>query len=116
MCKYLYRGKKCMKKFCTSFREDTKNITDFEKKKMLPLTKKELKSHQDVGKLEIIRSTAYSICNLTFNVPNESRAIYDYYFIRKELAKKFEREFQCLWNIQKSTNFFRSNKKRSYKN
>ena len=42
--------------------------------------------------------------------------IYDYYFIRKELAKKFEREFQCLGNIQKSTNFFRSNKKRSYKN
>ena len=43
----LYRRKDCMKKFCTSLREHTKNIIDFEKKKMLPLTKEELKSHQD---------------------------------------------------------------------
>ena len=28
----LYRGKECMKKFCTSLREYTKNITDFESK------------------------------------------------------------------------------------
>ena len=34
-----------MKKFCESLREHTKNIIDFEKKKMLPLTKEELKSH-----------------------------------------------------------------------
>ena len=32
----LYRGKDCMKK-----------LTDFEKKKMLSLTKEELKTHQD---------------------------------------------------------------------
>ena len=44
----LYCRKDCMKKFCTSLREHTKNIIDFEKKKMLPLTKEELKSHQDV--------------------------------------------------------------------
>ena len=43
----LYRGKYCMKKFCTSLREHAKNIIDFEKKKMLPLTKQGLKSHQD---------------------------------------------------------------------
>ena len=43
----LYRGKDCMKKFCESLREHAKNIIDFEKKKMLPLTKEELKSHQD---------------------------------------------------------------------
>ena len=37
-----------MKKFCESLREQAKNITDFERKeKMLPLTKEELKSHQD---------------------------------------------------------------------
>ena len=29
-----------MKKFCTSLREHAKNITDFEKKNILPLTKK----------------------------------------------------------------------------
>ena len=30
-----------MKTFCKSLRERAKNITDFEKKKVLPLTKKE---------------------------------------------------------------------------
>ena len=40
----LYRGNDCVKKFCTSLREHTKNVIDFEKKKML--TKEELKSHQ----------------------------------------------------------------------
>ena len=46
----LYRGKDCIKKFCEFLREHAKNTIDFEKKKMLPLTKEELKSHQD-GKL-----------------------------------------------------------------
>ena len=36
-----------MKKFCTSLKEHAKNIIDFEKKKMLSLTKEELKSHKD---------------------------------------------------------------------
>ena len=43
----LYRGKDCLKKFCESLREHTKNKIDFEKKIMLPLTNEELKSHQD---------------------------------------------------------------------
>ena len=44
----LSSGKHCMKKFCESLREQAKNIIDFERKeKMLPLTKEELKSHQD---------------------------------------------------------------------
>ena len=43
----LNRGKDCMKKFSISLREHAKSTTDFEKKKMLPLTKEELKSHQD---------------------------------------------------------------------
>ena len=43
----LYIRKDCMKKFSSSLREHAKNITDFEKKKMLPLTKEELKSHQE---------------------------------------------------------------------
>ena len=41
----LYRGKDCMENFFESVNEHTKNIIDFEKKKMLPLTKEELKSH-----------------------------------------------------------------------
>ena len=36
-----------MKRFCESLREHAKNITDFKKKKILPLTKEELKSGQD---------------------------------------------------------------------
>ena len=36
-----------MKKICESLREHAKSIIDFEKKKMLPLTRKELKSHED---------------------------------------------------------------------
>ena len=42
----LYRGKDCMKKFCESLRKHAKIITNFENK-MLPLTKEELKLHQD---------------------------------------------------------------------
>ena len=37
-----------MKTFCGYLREHAKNIIDFEKKKMLPLTKEELKSYQDI--------------------------------------------------------------------
>ena len=37
----LYHEKSCMKKFCESLREHAKDIIDFEKKKMLPLTKEE---------------------------------------------------------------------------
>ena len=51
----LYRGKGCMKKFCESFREHAKNITDFEKKQMLLLTNKERKLHQDVIECYICR-------------------------------------------------------------
>ena len=51
----LYHGKDCMKKFCTSLREHAKNIIDFEKKKMLPLTKEELQSHQDAKECYICR-------------------------------------------------------------
>ena len=43
----LNRGKVCMKKCCETLREHAKSIIDFEKKKMLPLTKEELISHQD---------------------------------------------------------------------
>ena len=36
----LYSEKGCMKKFCEFLREHAKSIINFEKKKMLPLTKK----------------------------------------------------------------------------
>ena len=48
-------GKDCMKRFCTSLTEHGKNIIDFEKKKILPLTKEELKSYQDAKVCYICR-------------------------------------------------------------
>ena len=48
------------------------------------------------------RNVTHSICNLRFNVPNEtpvsfhSGSNYDYHFIIKELANEFEGQFQCL--------------------
>ena len=41
----LYHGEDCMKKIRSSLREHVTNLINFEKKKMLPLTKRELKSH-----------------------------------------------------------------------
>ena len=86
-----------MKKFCTSLREHTTNVINFEIKKMLPLTKKGPKLHHAATKSYICgkrllitfsndknyrkvrdfclftgkyRGAAHSICNLRFNVPN----------------------------------------------
>ena len=38
-----------MKKFCTALTEHATNAINFVKKKMLPLTKEELKSHHDAN-------------------------------------------------------------------
>ena len=40
-----YRGEDCMKKFCLDLREHATKIINYEKKKMIPLTKKEEKNH-----------------------------------------------------------------------
>ena len=99
----LYGGKDCMKKFCVSLREESENAIDFEKRKMLPLTKGELKSHLD-GKAYYLcqkrilkkfaddknyrnvrkhchyaskyRGATHSICNLKFNMPNEIPVVF----------------------------------------
>ena len=87
-----------MKKFCESLRKHAKNIIDFEKKKVLSLTKRKLKSHQHAKVCSICgkrilkkfsksinywkvrdhcyytgkyRGSAHRICNLKCNVPNE---------------------------------------------
>ena len=100
----LSHGKDRMKKFCESLREHAKNIIDFEKKNLLPLTKEKLKSHQNVkiyyicGKRVIkkfaneknyrevrdhchftdkYRGASHRIFNLKFNVPNKIYAVFD---------------------------------------
>ena len=99
----LYRGENCMNKFCTSLREHAKNIIDFEKEKMSPLTKEELKSHHNAKVCYICgkrllkkfandknyrkvrghchftgkyRCAAHSICNLRSIAPNETLVVF----------------------------------------
>ena len=48
------------------------------------------------------RGAAHNICNLRYKIPKEIPTVfhngstYDYHFIIKELAKKFESNFECL--------------------
>ena len=99
----LYCGKDCMKKFCDSLKEQAETIILSEKRKMLPLTKEELKSYQEAKVCYICgkrilekfakdknyqkvrdhchytgkyRDAAHSICNLKFNVPNEIPVVF----------------------------------------
>ena len=53
----LYIARKIVwKKFCGSLRENEKNTVDFEKKKILPLTKEALKLQQDARNYHIFRN------------------------------------------------------------
>ena len=121
-----YRDKDCMKMFCKDLREHTTKIINYEKKKMIPLTKEEKihyneqeicytckkefdksnKKHYKVrdhchytGKY---RGAAHNICNLRYKIPKEipvvfhNGSIYDYHFIIKELAKEFDGNFECV--------------------
>ena len=133
-----YRGEDCMKKFCLNLREHATKIINYEKKKMMPLTKNEEKNHnkqtvcyickkefntddsdkkhhkvkdhcQYTGKN---RGAAHNICNLRYKIPKEipivfhNGSTYDYHFIIKELAKKFDGNFECLdENIEKYITF-----------
>ena len=90
-----YRGEDCMKKFCKDLREHTTKIINYEKKDMIPLTKKEEiyhnkqkvcyickkefdtsdKKHHKVrdychytGKY---RGAAHNICNLRYKISKE---------------------------------------------
>ena len=70
----LFCKKNCMKKFCTSLREHTKNIIDFEKLKMLPLTEEELKSYQDAKICYICRKKSLK-CLLKMKIMEKSEII-----------------------------------------
>ena len=90
-----YRGDNCMKKFCKDLREHATKIINYEKKDMIPLTKKEEKHHNKqkvcyICKKEFntddkkhhkvkdhchytgkYRSEAHNICNLRYKIPKE---------------------------------------------
>ena len=113
-----------MKKFCKDLREHATKIISYEKKEMVPLTKKEEKKHNkqevcyicrkefnadDKDKVRDhchytgkYRGAAHDICNLRYKIPKEIPVVfhngstYDYHFIIKNLAEEFDREFDCL--------------------
>ena len=115
-----------MKKFCKDLKEHATRIINYEKKKIIPLTKEGKKNYNDqqicyickkgfdksdkihhkvrdhchyTGKY---RGAAHNICNLRYKVPKEIPVVfhngstYDYHFIIKELVKEFECNFDCL--------------------
>ena len=115
-----------MKKFCKDLKEHATRIINYEKKKIIPLTKEGKKNYNDqqicyickkeFGKSDKIhhkvrdhcyytgkyRGAAHNICNLRYKVPKEISVVfhngstYDYHFIIKELVKEFECNFDCL--------------------
>ena len=92
-----YRGDHCMEKFCKDLREHTTKMVNYEKKDMIPLTKKEQKQHSEqkvcyICKKEFntddsnkkhykvkdhchytgrYRGAAHNICNLRYRIPKE---------------------------------------------
>ena len=121
-----YRGDDCMKKFCRGLREHATKIINYEKKKMMPLAKKEKENHikqkvcyickkefdtNDKKNYKVrdhchytgkYRGGAQNICNLRYKILKEipivfyNGSTYDYHFIIKELVKEFDGNFECL--------------------
>ena len=121
-----YIGEDCMAKFCKDLREHATKIINYEKKDMIPLTKKEEENYNNqkvccICKKEFdksdkkhhkvrdhchysgkYRGAAYNICNVRYKIPKEipivfhNGSAYDYHFITKELVKEFDGNFECL--------------------
>ena len=60
-----YGGDDCMEKFCKDLREHATKIINYEKKKMIPLTKKEEKNHN--------KQEVYYICRKEFNMGGDDK-------------------------------------------
>ena len=63
-----YRGEDCMKKFCLDLREHATKIINYEKKKIIPLTKKEGKNHN--------RQKVCYICRKEFDTDDSDKKYY----------------------------------------
>ena len=121
-----YRGEDCMTKFCKDFREHATKMINYEKKDVIPLTKKEEENYNNqkvcyICKKEFdksdkkhykvrdhchytgkYRGAAHNICNLRYKIPKgipivfHNGSTYNYHFIIKELVKELEGNFECL--------------------
>ena len=113
----VYRGEDCMKKFRESLREPTMKKIEFEKKKRIPLTSKEyesclnqtnchsckkgLKINSLLRKIVKLGTTAIlqvntEVLQVVYIIQNIVYLRKFLWFFIKELAKEFEREFNCL--------------------
>ena len=111
-----YRREDCMTKFSKDLREHATKIINYEKKDMIPLTKKEEENYNNQNVCYICkkefdksdkkhykvrdhchytgkyRGAAHNICNLRYKIPKEipivfhNGSTYDYHFIIKELV------------------------------
>ena len=98
-----YRGKNCMKYFCLDLREHVTKIINYEKKEMIPLTRKEEKKHNKQKVFYICkkrfstydknkkhhkvkslyhytgkyRVAAHGIYNLRYKIPKETPVVYN---------------------------------------
>ena len=117
-----YRGKNCMKNFCLDLRELATKLINYEKKEMIPLTKKEEKKHnkQEVcyickkgfstddnnkkyhkvrnhchytGKY---RGAAHDICYLRYKIPKEIPVVFhnDFTYDYHFIIKELAEEFE----------------------
>ena len=118
-----YRGEDCMKKFFKDLREHATKKINYEKKDMIPLTKKEEEKHNNLKVCYICKkefdtsdkkkykvryhchymcNMCNNMCNLRYKIPKEIPVVfhngstYDYHFIIKELVKEFDGNFECL--------------------
>ena len=97
-----YRGKNCMKNFCSDLKEHATKIITYEKKEKIPLTKKEEKKHNKQEVCHICkkgfstadsnkkyqkvrdhchytgkyRGVAHDICNLRYKIPKEIPVVF----------------------------------------
>ena len=100
--KLSYRGKNCIKNFCLYLREHAAKIINYEKKEMIPLTKKEEKLHNKQKVCYICKKrfstddnnkkyykvrdhchytgkysgAAHDVCNLRYKIPKEILVVF----------------------------------------
>ena len=133
-----YRGEDCMERFCKDLKDHATRIVNFKRKFITPLTKDEEDSYDKKNTCHICmkdldndkvkdycyftgkyRGAAHSKCNLKHKIPKNipvifhSGSTYDYHFIIRELASKFDGNFKCLGeNTEKYITFSVPIKKR----
>ena len=129
-----YRAEDYIKEFCKDLKKHVTRIINYEKKKRIPLTNEERKTHRRQKECYICkkefsiddddkkhhkvkdhchytgkyRGVAHNICNLRYKTLKEIPVVfYNYYhLIIKELPEEFEREFECLGkNTEKCITF-----------